>query len=90
MELLNKNGSKSLVQLEQNLSTLSLKASILSSYSQDKLNTEISIINLNLTRKLTMLTYVIVVLTIILVLESELVKKLINYILSFNFALTSP
>lgn len=70
--------TKSLYEIEQYLSILSSKAETISSYSRDKLNTEISIINLNLTKKLTVLTYVIVVLTIILVLDSDSGKTLIN------------
>lgn len=78
MERLFEEVSKSLYETEQNLSLLSSKATTLSSYSQDRLNTEISKINLNLTKKLTWLTYVIVVLTIILVLGNVSVKTLIN------------
>lgn len=65
-----KDVSKNLDQVEQYLKRLSFKNNILSSFSQDKLNTEISKKNLNLQNKITNLTRLLLLLTFILVCQS--------------------
>ncbi len=82
-EKLENDVSASIYQIEQDLNILSSKAEILSSFSQDRLNTEISIVNMNLQKKITFLTAIMALLTIVLALESDLVKEIISLIWSY-------
>jgi hypothetical protein len=70
--------SDSLTSIEQHIEQLTIKSQMLSSYSRDMLNTQISTINLRLQWLLAFLTIVLAFLTFILAAESPLVQKILT------------
>jgi len=70
----------SLNYFDRYLNRLENKSTILSSYSHDKINTEISVINLKLQKILTYLTIFLLILTIILAVDSQTINDIIVYI----------
>ena len=80
IEKLESDVYNSLNYLDRYLNRLENKSTILSSYSHDKINTEISVINLKLQKILTCLTIFLIILTIILVVDSQTINDIIVYI----------
>ena len=78
IERLTNANSESLTSIEQHIEKLTIKAQMLSSYSRDMLNIQISTINLRLQWLLAFLTIVLAFLTFILAAENPSVQKILT------------
>lgn len=85
IESLENDVSESLKEIEIDLVRLSSKSGIISSYSQDKINSEIAVVNINLQKEIksltlvmTILTILILIVTILVFIDSDLGKNLFN------------
>lgn len=80
IQRLENNVSMLLNQTDQQLNRLISKGTILSSYSQNILNTKISLVNLKLQNAIIFLTFILAILTIILAADSQTIKDIIRNI----------
>jgi hypothetical protein len=77
IERFENNISNYLDYIEQYSNRLEMKATILSSYSQDRINTEFSAVNLKLQKILILLTFSLAILTIILAVDSPTIENIL-------------